>query len=326
MLVTVDIQKAFDSVNHQFLILALKRYGFSKTFIKWIKTLLNNQESCIINGGITTKYFKGTRQGDSISAYLFILVLEIVLNLIKQNKLKHAFLYTAYADDTTFFSKYEESVKKVMNVFDFFSIYSGLKPNKSKCEIAGIGVQKGVSMELCGMECIDLTKNSKKILVIHFSYNKKIENEENFIKLIKKIENVLKIWRTRSLTVQGKIAILKTLAISKDIHPAVVTNVPHAIIDQLNKIQKDFIWNRKHPKIRHSTFCNTFENGGLKSVDIPNKLTSLQCSWIKRLYDTTTHCWKVIPTFLIKKRLEKNFIFHSNLSINPNKIKEFPTY
>ena len=93
MLVTVDIQKAFASVNHQFLILALKRYGFSKTFIKWIKTLLNNQESCIINGGITTKYFKGTRQGDPISAYLFILVLEIVLNLIKQNKLSLSMLF-----------------------------------------------------------------------------------------------------------------------------------------------------------------------------------------------------------------------------------------
>ena len=74
MWVTADIQKAFDSVNHQFLTLALKRYGFGKTFIKWIKTLLNNQESCIINGGITTKYFKldkGTHQGDPISAYFF---------------------------------------------------------------------------------------------------------------------------------------------------------------------------------------------------------------------------------------------------------------
>ena len=86
MLVTVDIQKAFDSVNHQFLSLALKRYGFGKTFIKWMKTLLNNHESCIINGGITTNYFKSdksTRQGDPIPAYLFILVLEIVFNLIK---------------------------------------------------------------------------------------------------------------------------------------------------------------------------------------------------------------------------------------------------
>ena len=65
-----------------------------------------------------------------------------------------------------------------------FFICSGLKPNKSKCEIAGIGVLKGVSMKLCGMECIDLTKNSVKILGIHFSYNRKIENEENFFTLL----------------------------------------------------------------------------------------------------------------------------------------------
>ena len=62
------------------------------------------------------------------------------------------------------------------------------------------------------MECIDLTKNSVKFLSIHFSYNKKIEKEENFIKLIKKID-VFKIWKTRNLTVQGKITIFKTLAI-----------------------------------------------------------------------------------------------------------------
>ena len=40
-------------------------------FIKWIKTLLNNQELCIINGGVTTKYFKldkGAHEGDPISA------------------------------------------------------------------------------------------------------------------------------------------------------------------------------------------------------------------------------------------------------------------
>ena len=188
-----------------------------------------------------------------------------------------------------------------MNVFDTFSIYSALKPNKFKCEIAGISVLKAVSMELCGMECIDLTKNSIKILGIHFSYNKKIENEVNFIKFVKKIENVLKIWRLRNLTIQGKITIFKTLAISKVIHLGLVTNVPQVIIDQLNKIQKDFIWNHKQPKIRHSTLCNTYENDGLKSIHIPNKFTSLQCSWIKRLYDTTTNCWKIIPAFLIRK-------------------------
>ena len=87
-------------------------------------------------------------------------------------------------------------------------------------------------------KCINLTINSLKILSIHFSYNKKIKNEENFIKIIKKNENVLKIWRIRNLTVPGKITIFKTLAISKVIHLALVTNVPQVIIDQLNKIKE----------------------------------------------------------------------------------------
>ena len=77
LLLTVDIEKAFDSVDHQFLNNELKTFGFEKNLVRWIKILLKNQESCIINGGITWKYFnleRGTREGDQISAYLFILV------------------------------------------------------------------------------------------------------------------------------------------------------------------------------------------------------------------------------------------------------------
>ena len=72
---TIDKEKAFDSFNQFFLISALKRCGFGDDFIKWIKTLLKIQESRVLNGGKTTRYFKlerGTRQGNPISAYLFI--------------------------------------------------------------------------------------------------------------------------------------------------------------------------------------------------------------------------------------------------------------
>ena len=67
MLLTVDIEKTFDSVNLLFSVSALEKYGFKNDFIRWTKLLLKNQESCIINGGQITKYFKlerGTRQGD----------------------------------------------------------------------------------------------------------------------------------------------------------------------------------------------------------------------------------------------------------------------
>ena len=76
---------------------------------------MNGQESCVRNGGITTKYFKlekGARQGDPVSAYLFIRCLEILFMLIKNNKnikgikiFENTFLYTAYADDDTLFLK-----------------------------------------------------------------------------------------------------------------------------------------------------------------------------------------------------------------------------
>ena len=80
------------------------------------------------------------------------------------------------------------------------------------------------------------------------------------------------------------------------------------------------------PKIKHSTLCNKYENGGLKNVDILSKVISLQCSWVKRLYDNLSHPWKIIPSHLINTYLEKNLKFHSNLCIQANKIKRFPIY
>ena len=113
-----------------------------------------------------------------------------------------------------------------MNAFHKFSLVSGLKPNEAKCEIAGIGVLKGVSLALCGMDCIYWTKKTIKVLGRHFSQNKKLETEENFIRHVRKIEKVLKLCRMQNLTLEGKIAIFKTLAISKIIHLCLVTNVP----------------------------------------------------------------------------------------------------
>ena len=59
-LLTVDFEKAFDSLNHKFLIAVLKKYGFGEDFIDWIKTLLRDQEFCVINGGHTTTLRSGT--------------------------------------------------------------------------------------------------------------------------------------------------------------------------------------------------------------------------------------------------------------------------
>ena len=74
-----------------------------------------------------------------------------------------------------------------MKNFDIFPTFSGLKPNKSKCEIANLGATKWVKLALCGMKCIDLMFNAIEIFRVYYSYAKNLENPENFINLILKI-------------------------------------------------------------------------------------------------------------------------------------------
>ena len=215
---------------------------------------------------------------------------------------------------------------ELIKTFKVFSSFAGLKPNFSKCEIAGIGVLKGVKMAVCGMKAVDLTTDTVKILGVHFSYNKQIQNEKNFLKSITDIQNVLKAWSMRKLTLDGKITIFKALAFSKIVYLALLTTVPDFIIKEIERIQKKFLWNNSTPKIKHNILRMDFKHGGLKSVDISLKITSLQCSWLTRLYDTSYHEWKIIPTYFIGKIFGKNFKFHSNFDFQSSLVQCFPSY
>ena len=56
-LVTMDINKAFDSLDHTFVISILRKFGFGNNFVSWIETLIVKQESCTISGVILPSYY-----------------------------------------------------------------------------------------------------------------------------------------------------------------------------------------------------------------------------------------------------------------------------
>ena len=129
----------------------------------------------------------------------------------------------------------------------------------------------------------------------------------------------------RNLTIEGKVLVFKSLAVSKIVHLSLITTVPHAIINQLN-VKKSFIWNGKNPKIKHSTLSNSYEDGGLKEVDVITKVSSLQCTWIKRLHDEDFHEWKIIPSYLIKTIFCENFKFYPCLDPSIRSLKNVPDF
>ena len=60
-------------------------------------------------------------------------------------------------------------------------------------------------------------------------------------------------------------------------------------MDEIENVQKRFLSTCLTPKIKYSTLCNSFATDGLRNIDIITNITSLQCYWIKQLYDTNVH-------------------------------------
>ena len=129
-----------------------------------------------------------------------------------------------------------------------------------------------VKVAACGIQCVDLVSDTIKILGTHFSYNEKLKVERNFCLIIANIQRVLKLWKLRNLTLEGKIVIFKTLAVSKIIFQAFITPIPMYVVTELEKIQKSFLWENSTSKIKHDTLCNDYKHGGLKNIDIQKKL------------------------------------------------------
>ena len=120
LLILIDFEKAFDTVEWNFLFKSLKSYNIGSEFISWVKLLYNNITSCTVNNGHLSPSFKlsrGVRQGCPLSAFLFILVSEIISLSLKSDKgvkgIKIAgteYKICQLADDTTiFFRKFKLS-------------------------------------------------------------------------------------------------------------------------------------------------------------------------------------------------------------------------
>ncbi|KAL2252008.1 UNVERIFIED_CONTAM: hypothetical protein Sindi_2323100 [Sesamum indicum] len=303
----VDIRKAYDTVEWDFLAAVLQFFNFPTTFIRWIEECITTASFSIGLNGKPHGFFngaRGLRQGDPLSPYLFVLVMEILhlefLQLIEQDmqftyhwKCEPARVFQlGFADDLLLFCRADmDSVRVFKMGLDRFAEWSGLRLNIQKSHLilsrsaqdrrehmlAVLGFQEGhLPMRYLGLPLL-----SSRLSI------------SDCQPLLSKIDAHTTGWEGISLSYAGRVQIIKSVLSTLSLYWASAFILPKVVIKEVEKRLRTFLWKGTsmtgYAKVAWKDICKPVEEGGLGIKDIGVLNRALMTKNCAMSLDVTEH-------------------------------------
>ena len=208
----LDQEKAFDRVDHQFLIKTLKHLNFGDYFISWIEIILKNITSRVkINGFLKEEIevTRGVRQGDPVSALLYVIIAEVLGNQIRSNQnisgvtirnIEQKILQ--YADDTQIIVSNNSSINEVFKQLRLYEEAPGAKINISKTE--GLFMDKWKNRHHKPFDC---RWTNDKVFALGLWIGNKDTAKIVFTEQLAKIKSKGSYWKPRKLSLIGRVRV-----------------------------------------------------------------------------------------------------------------------
>ena len=326
MLLFIDFEKAFDTLEWKFLEKTLRFYNFGDSLITWIKLLYTDISSSIQNDGWSSEFFqlnRGVRQGCPLSPYLFILCVEILGNAIRNSDqikgicvLDSECKISQYADDTTLIlDGSEKSMQQSFSLLDSFTSISGLRINYEKTEALWIGTMRFQRRKIAAYQNISWPSHKVKALGVWLSTIKEEATTLNYEEKKETISKTIENWQFRRLTLLGKIVVIKSLLASQLVYIMSPLPTSSEHLKDINNLLYQFLWDGKRDKIKRAEMINDYATGGLKMLDIQTFNRALKAKWIQKYLDSRNKGkWKLFLDFFLAK-YNANLLITGNLNV-----------
>lgn len=255
----VQGRRISDNVRWDFVIDVLKAMGFPSNIICWVKACMTSPSFSICINGSLHGYFQGARglrQGDPMSPYLFVLVMEILAEKSTHpdfrfhwrcGKTRIVNLY--FTDDLMIFCKADVfTVKAIKDGLDEFQSLSGLSPSPNKSHIFFSGCEKKLRDEL-----MNIVKFNEGFPPVRYSgvplISTKLKSKD-CDQLVERITKRIKSWTNRYLSYAGRAQLIKSILFSMQVYWSSLFILPKKVITAIESLFRSFFWSgcdlRKH--------------------------------------------------------------------------------
>lgn len=279
----IDISKAFDSVQWDFVLNTLLALGFPLMFVHWIKLCITTPSFSVQVNGELAGYFqskRGLRQGCSLSPYLFVICMNVLSSRMDKAAMDKCFdchplckrlslMHICFADDLFVFVKgSKKSVQGAISVFDGFAKESGLSISLEKSTIYMAGLSQSVKDQILSDFPFDL--GALPVRYLGLPLLTKGMHKNDYLPLIENVRTRIASWTTRPISYAGRLQLIRSVLMSIVNFWSSAFRLPSQCMKEIESLCAAFLWSgpdlkTSKAKIAWSDVCKPKAEGGLLS-------------------------------------------------------------